>query len=177
MKSLIKSTVFAALSSFLVLGQLSHAQNNDKKDNTDVTTSSKRFWEADLPGGNYMVALDRVSSVSMHSYIIGKSIVVYEVCVQTSGSGLVRFYTFEAVGERTDSNIAKNLIDRGKNIIEQGGSRAGVDTNTTVEKEYPITTHAHTIEYRLFDKGDLDQLYSSLKRSWKENRGRKFTVK
>ncbi len=177
MKSFIKSTVFAAISSFLALGQLSHAQDTNDKDNTDVTTSSKRFWEADLPGGNYMVALDRVSSVSMHSYIIGKSLVVYEVCVQTSGSGLVRFYTFEAVGERSDSNIAKNLIERGKNLVEQGGSRAGIDTNTTVEKEYPITTHSHTIEYRIFDKEDLNQLYSSLKRSWKENRGRKFTIK
>ena len=97
--------------------------------------------------------------------------------VQTSGSGLVRFYTFEVPGESSEANIAKNLIDRGKSIVEQGGRRAGVDTNTTVEKEYPVTTHAHTIEYRLFDKGDLDQLYSSLKRSWRENRGRKFTVK
>lgn len=177
MKSLIKSTLFTALASFLVLGQLSHAQDKNKKDNTDVTTSSKRFWEADLPGGNYMVALDRISAVSKHSYIISKSLVVHEVNVQTSGSGLVRFYTFEAVGENSESNIAKNLIDRGKGILEQGGRRAGVDTNTTVEKEYPITTHAHTIEYRLFDSGDLNQLYGSLKRAWKENRGRKFSVK
>lgn len=177
MKSLIKSTLLLAITSLLLLEQTANAQNTDANNNTDVTTSSKRFWEANLPGGNYMVALDRISSVSMHSYIIGKSLVVYEVCVQTSGAGLVRFYTFETIGESTDSNIAKNLVERGKSIIEQGGSRTGVDTNTTVEKEYPITTHAQTIEYRLFNKGDLDQLYSSLKRSWRENRGRKFTVK
>ncbi len=176
MKSIIQSTLFTIIASFIVLGQFSHAQNK-KKDNTDVTTSAKRFWEADLPGGNYMVALDRISAVSKHSYIVSKSLVVHEVNVQTSGSGLVRFYTFEVPGESSEANIAKNLIDRGKSIVEQGGRRAGVDTNTTVEKEYPVTTHAHTIEYRLFDKGDLDQLYSSLKRSWRENRGRKFTVK
>ena len=176
MKSLIKSVLLTAFTSVLMLSQLSNAQNK-KKDNTDVTTSATKFWEADIPGGNYMVALDKISSVSIHSYIVSKSMVVHEVNIQTSGSGLVRFYAFEVPGESSEANIAKNLIDRGKEIMEQGGKRVGIDTNTTVEKEYPVTTHAHTIEFRLFDKGDLDQLYSSIKRSWKENRGRKFTVK
>ncbi|MFT5904580.1 MAG: hypothetical protein ACI9E1_000165 [Cryomorphaceae bacterium] len=176
MKSLIKSTLFTALASFIVLGQFSHAQEENKK-NTDVTTSNKRFWEASLAGGEYMVALDRISAISKHSYIVNKSLVVHEVNVQTSGSGFVRFYSFEAVGENSESNLAKNLIERGKNLAETGGRRAGVDTNTTVEKEYPVTTHAHTIEYRLFDSGDLNQLYSSLKRAWRDNRGRKFSVK
>jgi len=175
MKPIIRFTLIATL---LFTGQLIQAQDrDDDKDNTDVTTSSKRFWEAAVPGGNYTVALDKISSVSIHSYIVSKSMIVHEVNVQTVGTGLVRFYTFEVPGESSDANIAKNLIDRGKSIMEQGGSRAGIDTNTTVEKEYPITTHAHTIEYRLFDKGDLDQLYNSIKRSWKENRGRKFTIK
>jgi hypothetical protein len=177
MKSLIKSTLFPVLTSLLVLCQISHAQDNERKDNTDVTTSSKRFWEASLPGGNYMVALDRISAVSKHSYIVNKSLVVHEVNIQTSGAGLVRFYTFEAVGENSESNMAKNLIARGKNLAKQGGRRTGVDTNTTVEKEYPLTTHAKTIEYRLFDNGDLNQLYGSLKRAWRENRGRKFSVR
>ena len=176
MKLLIKSTLLTAITSFIVLGQISYAQEENKK-NTDVTTSTKRFWEANLPGGNYMVALDRISAISKHSYIVNKSLVVYEVNVQTSGSGLVRFYTFEAVGENSESNLAKNLIQRGKELAKRGGNRAGVDTETTVEKEYPITTHAHTIEYRLFDNGDLNQLYGSLKRAWRENRGRKFSVK
>ena len=176
MKSLIKSTLFTALASFLVLGQLSHAQDKNKKDNTDVTNKIKRFWEASLPGGDYMVALDRISAISKHSYIVNKTLVVHEVNVQVSGSGFVRFYTFEAVGENSESNLAKNLIERGKNLAEQGGRRAGVDTNTTVEKEYPVTTHAHTIEYRLFDNGDLNQLYGSLKKAWRDNRGRKFSV-
>lgn len=176
MKSLIKSTLFATLTSFLVFSHLTHAQNKDK-DNTDVTTSSKRFWEADLPGGNYMVAIDKISSVSIHSYVVSQTIVVHEVNVQTSGSGLVRFYTFEVPGEGGVASSAKNLIERGKSIVESAGSRTGVDLNTTVEKEYPITTHAHTIEFRLFDTGDLEQLYSSVKRALKEGRGRKFSIK
>ena len=124
-----------------------------------------------------MVSLTRVSAVSIHSYLVGKTLVVHEVNIQTTGTGLARFYTFEAVGQANGSNIAQNLIERGKGIIEQGGSRAGIDPNTTVEKEYPLTTHSHTIEYKLFDKADLDQLYSSLRRSLREGRGRKFTIR
>jgi len=177
MKSFIKSTLFAAISSFIILGQPTHAQNDDENQNTDVSSNTRRLWEANLPGGNYMVALDRISAISIHSYIVNKSLVVHEVNVQTNGAGLVRFYSFEVPGEGSESNIAKNLINRGKDLIDGAGSRIGVDTNTTVEKEYPTTTHARTIEFRLFDKGDLDQLYSSIKRSWKEGRGRKFTIK
>lgn len=179
MKSLIKSTLFATLTVFITLGQLSHAQdndNNDNKENTDVQSNRmKRFWQASLPGGHYMVALDRISAISKHSYLV-KSLIVHEVNIQVNGSGLVRFYTFEMTGENSEANLAKNLIDRGKNLVEQGGRRAGIDTNTTVEKEYAVTTHNHTIEYRLFDNADLNQLYSSLRKAWIDGRGRTFTV-
>ncbi len=183
MTSHIKSILFSALASLIILSQFASAQddnnnnnNNDNQEKNDVSNSNRRFWEANLPGGSYMVALDRISAISKHSYIVSKSLIVHEVNIQTSGAGLVRFYAFEAVGENTEANIARNLVDRGKNIIEQGGRRAGVDTNAAVEKEYPLTTHAQTIEYRLFDNADLDQLYGSVKRSWEEGRGRKFTV-
>jgi hypothetical protein len=178
----IKSIFLTAIASFLFLNQFSSAQdennnnNNNNQGQNDVSNSNRRFWEANLPGGSYMVALDRISAVSKHSYIVNKSLVVHEVNIQTSAAGLVRFYAFEAVGENTEANIARNLVDRGKSIIEQGGKRAGVDTNASVEKEYPHTTHAQTIEYRLFDNNDLNQLYGSIKRSWEEGRGRKFTI-
>lgn len=185
MNTHIKSIFYTAFVSFIILGQLSYAQeennnnrnrNNNTQEDNDVSNSNRRFWEANISGGSYMVALDRISAISKHSYIVNKSLVVNEVNIQIQGSGLVRFYTFSAVGENSESNLAKNLVERGKSIIEQGGQRAGVDTNTAVEKEYPLTTHSQTIEYRLFDNGDLDQLYNSVKRSWEENRGRKFTI-
>lgn len=180
MKTIIKSILLGAVANVFLIGQLSHAQgrnnNNNNQANRDVTTKNKRFWEASVPGGNYMVALDRISAVSKHSYIVSKSLIVHEVNIQTTGAGLVRFYAFDAVGAKSDANMAKNLISRGKELIEQGGSRAGIDTNTTVEKEYPLTTHTHTIEYRLFDEDDLNGLYNSIRRAWREGRGRKFTI-
>ena len=33
----------------------------------DDTEQPNRFWQASLRGGNYMVAIDRISSISRHS--------------------------------------------------------------------------------------------------------------
>ena len=176
----MKKIIIASLIALTTLAPIVNAQNNNNNnnntENTDVQTRL-RFWEASLPGGNYMVALNRISSVSMHSYILGGSFIVHEVVIDTDGNALARFYAIEAVGENTESNIAKNLIERGKGIIEKGGSRAGVDTNTLVEKKIDITTHAKTIEYRLFGKDDLNQLLNSAQKAWRENRGRKFSIR
>jgi len=123
------------------------------------------------------VSLARISSVSIHSYVVNQTLIVHEVNIVTLGQGLARFYAFEVPGESGTLNTAKNVVDRGKDLLSRGGGRAGGDPNTTVEKEYPTTTHAGTIEYKLFDKADLDQLYSSAKRALRENRGRKFTIR
>ena len=179
MKSLIKPLFLCSIFSVTLLTPISNAQddNDNEQENTDVTSSSIAFWEADLPGGNYMVSLSRISSVSIHSYVVNQTLVVHEVNVVTLGQGLARFYTFEVPGESGGLNALKNVADRGKDLLSRGGARAGADPNTTVEKEYPTTTHAGTIEYKIFDKADLDQLYSSVKRALRENRGRKFTIR
>lgn len=123
-----------------------------------------------------MVALSRISSVSMSKYYL-KGAVVYEVTVDTNGASLARFYAIEAAGEDSQINIAKNLSQRGKELAERVGKRANTDINTAVTKEYPLTTHEKNIEFRLADYGDLEALYSSLTKSWKAGRGRKFSVK
>jgi hypothetical protein len=178
----MKSIFHTAFLSLIILSQISYAQddnnnnrNNNNQEDRDVSHNNRRFWEANLAGGSYMVAIDRISAISKHSYMV-KSFIVNEVNIQINGAGLVRFYTFSPAGENSESNVAKNLIDRGKGLIDQAGKRTGIDPNSLVEKEYAVTTHSHTIEFKLFDNSDLDQLYNSVKRSWEEGRGRKFTI-
>lgn len=154
---------------------LAQDRGNNDRNTTDVN-AERRFWQASLPGGNYMVALDRISSASIHSYVV-KGAIVHEVNIVAQGAGLVRFYSIEAVGEDSEANIAKNLLARAKDLADEAGRRSGNDASAIVTKEYPITTHAKTIEYRLFDKSDLNKLYNSLTRAWKENKGRKFSIK
>lgn len=175
----LKPIILSSLLSITALSQLSYAQDNGSgdDDNSDVTTSARAFWEAEVPGGNYMVALTSISSVSIHSYLVNQSFLVHEVNVVTRGQGLVRFYAYEITGENGASSVAKNIAEKGKDLLSHGSGRAGADANTTVEKEYGVNTHAGTIEYKLMDKDDLDQLHASIKRALRDNRGRKFTIR
>ncbi len=176
MNFFLKPIILSSLFTITAISQVSYAQEDDDK-NSDVTTSAKSFWEAEIPGGNYMVSLRSISSLSIHSYIVNQTFMVHEVNIVTPGNGLARFYAYDVAGEGGASNVVKNVIDKGKEVLSRGTGRTGVDANTTVEKEYPLTTHAGTIEYKLVDKEDLDQLYKSIQRALRENRGRKFTIR
>ncbi len=168
MKSSLKSTTLLAITVIAFLAPVVSAQDTSEKKNTDNTSANRLCWEDDVPGGSYMGTIDRISSVSIHSYILA-GFLIHEVDVEISGAALARFYTIDVVGSKSEANIAKNLIDC-------GGNRAEVDPTTTAKKT-PQTTHSKTIEYKLSSKQDLDQLYNSLKRAFKEGRGRKFTIK
>ncbi|MEO1856689.1 MAG: hypothetical protein ABGY95_04900 [Rubritalea sp.] len=152
------------------------ASAQNKNDNVTDQNSAPKFWEAKLPGGSYMVSLARISSISMSTYHV-KGAVVHEVDIETMGAALTRFYAIEALGESNGSNVASNLISRAKDIGKEAGEKVGVDPDTTVHKEYPITTHAKTIEFRVIDKDDLSEIYKSVSKAWKENRGRRITIK
>jgi hypothetical protein len=135
----------------------------------------KRFWQATLPGGHYMVSLDRITSISRQTYLLDGAVVVHEVSVDTIGQALARFYFLEPV--KTPSTAANQIIDRGRELLDQAGERSGTDLQKMVVKKYPETTHAKCLEYRLEDAAELDSLYKSLRDSWESGRGRKFAVK
>ena len=147
------------------------------QNNTSETTGPRRFWQASLPGGNYIVALDRISSISKHSYILDGALRVTEVVVDTSGNSLVRFYYIIPVSDDAGSNAAAGLTRRGKELLDKAGQRTGVNANTAVSKTYPTTTHAKIVEFRVSDEGDLDKLFGSVRNAWIKGSGRKFTIK
>ncbi|MCP5537797.1 MAG: hypothetical protein H7A51_16375 [Akkermansiaceae bacterium] len=169
------ATTLLALS---VLPTSVSAQTDDSTSdgNTSETTGPRRFWQASVPGGNYVVALDRISSVSKHTYIIDGNLSVTEVVVDTNGNSLVRFYYIEPVGSDA-SNVGARVKARSQEILERAGQRTGVDVNSAVMKQYPTTTHAKTVEFRVSDAGDLDKLYGSVLNAWVKGTGRKFTIK
>ena len=148
-----------------------------KKNTTTEITGPRRFWQASLPGGSYMVALDRISSISKHTYVIGGSLRVTEVTIDTSGNSLVRFYYIIPITEDSNSNIGSGVTTRTKELIDKLGERTGANGNTLVEKQYPTTTHAKTVEFRISDEGYLDKLYNSARKAWISGKGVKFRIK
>ena len=164
--------------------QTSQNQGQNQNQQTDPQASSKpdgeedgpkRFWQANLPGGHYMVAIDRIASISQQTYLLDGGVVVHEVNVDTNGQALARFYYLEP--PKTTSSTAAQITERGRELINEAGQRSGTNVQDMVMKKYPETTHAKCIEYRLKNEQELDALYKSLRETWESGKGRKFTVK
>ncbi|BCX46353.1 hypothetical protein HAHE_02610 [Haloferula helveola] len=148
-------------------------ENENIKDEED----RRRFWQASLSGGHYMVALDRICNISMHQYVLDGSLIVNEVTIDTTGRALARFYHIQPVTDAMGSDGLGAVVDRGRDLIERVGQRAGTEVHNMAQKKYPDTTHAGTIEYRILDLRDLDALYGSVKKAWETGKGRRLTIK
>lgn len=162
MKLLALSLILACLS-FLT----SHAQTD---------TGNPRVWEAKVPGGEYIVALSKITSVSLHSYLLDASVVVTEVNVDTEGNSQVRFYHIEPVSPESLDAVT-NVLQQVQAAADSVTGRVGLTEHNMVQKKYPVTTHAKIIEYRLQTRESLVQLYDSAKKSFTTGRGRRFEVK
>ncbi len=183
---IMKALLLPVIACLLVIATAAPAQNQpaaqpaasgEKAPNRE-SDGNHRFWQANLPGGQYMVALDRVTAISRHSYAVPEAaLIVDEVTVDTVGQGLARFYFSRPITEGVNNNAAGNLTARAKELLDYAGQRAGTDLHKMVIKKYPETTHAREIEYRLLSAEELGALYGSIRTAWDTGKGRIFTVK
>jgi len=132
-------------------------------------------WTATLPGGTYRVALSAITAVSQHEYIVDGAARVTEVNVSTKGAETVRFYYIEPNVPQAPGGVGQSAVDLIKERAQEAASRAGADDAwSKVVKNYPITTHARTVEYRLSTKESLTKLFESVQNSWVNNRPAAF---
>ena len=182
--AMFRKTLPAICSVFLAFSTAAFCQTNPVADDTAAPDSTKtsdtatpnRFWQATLAGGNYMVALDRIVSVSRHKYVLDGAVIVDEVNVDTTGQALVRFYFISPITDGVRANAATQLADRGKELLDKAAQRGGTDIPNMVVKKYPETTHAKIVEYRLLSESDLTSLYGSVRNAWESGKGRKFAT-
>jgi hypothetical protein len=178
-----EKTLFVGFLSFVIgAGSLSAQEPEDvEKDKekpkvSDVSTPDN-FWKASIPGGNYMVSLARITSISRQKYLLDAAVIVDEVTIDTDGQALARFYTITPVPTpNTPVTFAKEAADRSKEIAEKLIDRSGVTLQEMVMKKYPETSHAKSLEYRIKSAADLASLQSSVENAWYYGKGRKFTI-
>ncbi|MGJ8633920.1 MAG: hypothetical protein ACSHX7_08370 [Luteolibacter sp.] len=152
-------------------------ETDDEDDGTTDTSGSPRFWEATLDGGSFIVALDRIASISRHEYLISNaSVIVDEVIVDTLGAAVTRFYYIRPITDEAPSGAVQSLPDRAREILDNSARQKGVTLQDMVTKEYPTTTHAKTIEFRIQTEEQLGALFESAKKAWQSNKGRKFST-
>lgn len=150
--------------------------NNNNNANSGDTDGPLRFWQATLPGGHYMVALDRIATISRHKYILDGGMVIDEVTIDASGQSLARFYVVSPITAAAPGNAAAAVIERSRALIDASAQQAtGSELQNMVVKNYPTTSHARTVEYRIMTEAQLSSLYTSLRGAWESGRGRQFT--
>jgi len=175
---LIMALAFSATSGSL----LAQANNTQAPQDTGITDQQQRdrFWEANLGGGQYMVALSHITAISRHQYVLDGSLLVDEVTVDTNGQAPARFYFITPITDEMRGsgigNVAGRMVDRGREIAERGAQVGGTQIHEMVQKKFPLTTHSKQIEYRVLSSQALGQLYDSVRSAWRTGRGRVFTI-
>lgn len=172
----IPALLFLAL---LAVSPVAYSQEEGQGDNEQNQPTDREvrngFWEANLAGGNYLVALSRISSVSRHKYVLDGAVIVDEVTIDTTGQALARFYFISPIQVGGTGAAAAEAVERVAALVDGAARRAGTDVQDMVVKKFPLTTHSKTIEYRLLSEQQLGALYGSAKTAWVTGKGRVFT--
>jgi hypothetical protein len=148
-------------------------QNQNQNGQASPTPSVLPMWVCNMPAGAYIVALRSIVSVSTQQYLIDGHTQVTELDIDTTGSALARFYYLEP---NTPTNTPlSGTISSAQQLLQQGADATNQDVWQKVIKNYPMTTHAKTIEYRVQDKSTLTAIQTSIQAAWQNNQNTTFT--
>lgn len=136
-----------------------------------------KAWRCSLPGGAYMVRLSSVVSVSQHQYLVDGTMRVYEVTIATTSQTEARFYYIEPAAGTGPGGYIDSAVQRVQEAAETVTGAAGVNPVwKDVIKNYPTTTHAHTVEFRLETREQLNALYKSASEAFNNDRDGEFKI-
>jgi len=125
------------------------------------------YWEAVLPGGTYVVSLVSITSISQREYLVDGAARVHEVNIDTLGAVQSRFYYIEPATPQAPGGIGQSTLNFVDEKARELASRAGADdVSKKVVKNYPTTTHAHTVEYRIDSLDTLNNLFRDIRTAW-----------
>jgi hypothetical protein len=134
------------------------------------------FWDCTLPGGNFTIALGKICSVSIHEYAVTGGRVT-EAVIDTEGSVCARFYYMEPLNAGSNLAITGVVKERLNQVLETAADRTGTDKVwKKVQKDYPLATHAHTVDFRLQSAANLQAIFNSAKTAWLSGRGRSIRI-
>ena len=113
--------------------------------------------------------------MSSHEFVVDGLARVTEVTVATASTVEARFYYLEPVAN--NSTTATPLEQLQQHVQDLSATHSPTDQVwQKVVKTYPTTTHAHTVEYRLASKADLQSLRQSIEQSWTTGKGANFKI-
>ena len=118
-----------------------------------------------------MVNLAQVASVSVHEYVVDGAARVTEFTVGTTGAVVARFYYIEPLLTKSPIGFGQSIIDKVQEKAPELAERTDAgEVWKKVVKNYPLTTHAHTVEYRLESADQVTKLEKSIEEALRTNK-------
>ena len=143
---------------------------------TTATASAITLFRAKLPGGTYEVAVRSIVAVTSHEYLVDGIARVTEVNIDTGGSLLARFYYLEPTTPNSPLGLGQATIDKAQELLKQAAEKTGQDVWKKVVKNYPTTTHARTVEYRVVEKDQLNKIYEAAEEAFRLQKNKSITI-
>lgn len=112
--------------------------------------------------------LHKIVSISLHTYMLNSKIPILELTIDSLGNNSVRIYT---VITAPAGNYVNGVKERMSGRVAEHG------VTSAVSKQYPHTTHAHSIEYSAMNTNELRKAYSKLIKAWTSKKGDIIIVK
>jgi hypothetical protein len=154
-------TARVLLLALLALALRLEAQNPTPSPQPGTTQSVLPIFRAQLPGGIYEVGVRSIVAVSIHEYIVDAAARVVEVNLDTNSSLFARFYFLEPNTPGPPSTVASGALAKAQELLTTTSDKAGVDVWRKVVKNYPVTTHAKTAEFRVQSREDLNKIFDA----------------
>lgn len=114
------------------------------------------IWRATIDEAVIAVPLRSVEYYGVQIYDTDSQTRVRELTICTESQSLIRIYYIEPLG-----TTSERLADKAKRL-QQIARNAGQQEWPYPFKQYPMTTHAHMVEYRVAKEETVGQLYDHL---------------
>lgn len=128
-------------------------------------------WTGSLRGGRYLVKCGQMIALSKHEYVADGTARVVEVNLTLNSNVAVRFYFLEPVRLEGSGTVAagQQTIDKARQLVQDAAARISPTlTEPKVVKSYPVSTHAHTVEFLIKEEARLNSLFDSLENAFRD---------
>ena len=169
------AALLSLLGTFATLAQTSAPATPASPNQEEVTRDG--LWDGQLNGGSYLVRCTQILALSKHEYVVDAAARVVEVNLTMNSNMTVRFYFLEPVRLEGTGMVgaSQQALDKAREALQNVAGRASPTLTTPqVVKSYPLTTHAHTVEFVLSSEERLNSLHASLERSFRTGQGRRW---
>ncbi len=172
MKKKLFQYLFCISCAFVATTVLQAAETETTSTESTSVSTSDGLWTATVagnPSGAITVPIRLISSVTIHNYNLNGKIPIAELTIDTLGNNTIRFYCVLA-----STSDAADLMGMARELQGEVNKEVSMPS---VAKQYPDTTHAHSIEYSVSSVKQLKSIYTSVSKCLSTGKGEKMTIK